>query len=66
MLDDDVIEHFREAAEGIGTGYQSAKRNYQLLGDLGLPDFSVEALLEVDGDLRVKNPWSEKTKGPPQ
>ena len=23
MLDDDVIEHFREAAEGLGTGYQT-------------------------------------------
>lgn len=23
MLDDDVIEHFREAAEALGTGYQT-------------------------------------------
>jgi uncharacterized protein (DUF4415 family) len=23
MLDDDVIEHFRKAAEGLGTGYQT-------------------------------------------
>ena len=23
MIDDDVLEHFREAAEGFGTGYQT-------------------------------------------